>query len=106
MKVFLTLLLLGSFLFADVDNKMLKHGQLTIESTLMTEEEAKLLDSSLPSAAFYLEHLFYDFNDRPISWGWFIFPSDQLHFTTFHHLQIALKIICGPSLPHTLIADG
>ena len=69
-------------LFTDVDNKMLKFGQLTIESTLMTEEEAELLDSSLPSAAFYLEHLFYDFKDRPISWGWFIFPNDRLHFTT------------------------
>lgn len=69
-------------LFDDVDNKMLKFGQLTIESTLMTEEEAELLDSSLPSAAFYLEHLFYDFKDQPMSWGWFIFPSDRLHFTT------------------------
>lgn len=69
-------------LFADVDNKMLKFGQLTIESTLMTEEEAELLDSSFPSAAFYLEHLFYDFKDQPMSWGWFIFPSDRLHFTT------------------------
>ena len=69
-------------LFADVDHKMVKQGQLTIEATLMTEEEAELLDTSLPSAAFYLEHLFCDFNDRPISWGWFIFPSDRLHFST------------------------
>jgi DNA-binding GntR family transcriptional regulator len=69
-------------LFSDIDNKLLKHGQLNIESTLMNPEEAEILKAPLPSAAFYLEHLFYDFDDRPISWGWFIFRSDRLHFTT------------------------
>jgi DNA-binding GntR family transcriptional regulator len=69
-------------LFTDIDNKLLKHGQLRIESTLMNAEEAEILQVSLPCAAFYLEHLFYDFDDTPISWGWFIFRSDRLHFTT------------------------
>ena len=75
-------------LFTRVDNHMLKRGQLSIEATLMNEEEAKILQSALPAAAFYLEHLFYDFEDKPISWGWFIFQSDHLRFTT----QIGIEI--------------
>ena len=69
-------------LFANVDNALLKRGELTVRATLMTEEEAKILQISLPAAAFGLEHIFYDFDDRPISVGRFIFPTDRLHFTT------------------------
>ncbi|PKO12660.1 MAG: hypothetical protein CVU39_22805 [Chloroflexi bacterium HGW-Chloroflexi-10] len=69
-------------LFSHSDSTLLKRGQLTIDSILMNAEEAELLQTSLPAAAFNLEHLFYDFNDRPVSWGWFIFRSDRLHFTT------------------------
>jgi GntR family transcriptional regulator len=74
-------------LFANVDNTLLKSGQLNIETTLLNEEEASLLQSPLPASAFYLEHVFYDFDDKPISWGWFIFKNDQLHFTT----QVGIK---------------
>ena len=35
-----------------------------------------------PMAAFCIEHLFYDFDDQPISWGWFIGRADRLRFTT------------------------
>jgi DNA-binding GntR family transcriptional regulator len=69
-------------LFANADNTLLKRGELTIESTLMNEEEARVLNNALPAAAFLLEHLFYDFEDKPVSWGWFIFRSDHLHFRT------------------------
>ncbi len=69
-------------LFTSAENTMLKRGQLTIEATMMNEEEAKILQTPLPAAAFYLEHLFYDFENRPISWGWFIFRSDRLRFHT------------------------
>lgn len=80
-------------LFADVDNALLKRGCLTIEATLLNEEEAKILQSTYPSAAFYLEHLFYDFDDQPISWGWFIFPSNRLRFST----NIGIDF---PPIPH------
>ncbi len=73
-------------LFTDVDNRLLKRGQLIIETVLMNEEEARVLKMSLPAAGFYLEHLFYDFDDHPISWGWFIFRSDHLRFMA--HLGI------------------
>jgi DNA-binding GntR family transcriptional regulator len=69
-------------LFTSGENTLLKRGQLTIEATMMNEEEANILQTPLPAAAFYLEHLFYDFKNRPISWGWFIFRSDNLRFHT------------------------
>lgn len=69
-------------LFTSANFGMLKRGQLTIEATMMNEEEANILQVQLPAAAFYLEHLFYDFDNRPISWGWFIFHSDYLRFHT------------------------
>ena len=69
-------------LFANGDNVLLKRGELTIAATLMNEEEANMLQVTPPAAAFFLEHTFYDFDDQPISWGWFIFPSDYLQFST------------------------
>lgn len=69
-------------LLANANNTMLKKGTLTIETTLMNEQEAQVLQTTLPAAAFYLEHLFSDFTDQPISWGWFICRSDKLNFTT------------------------
>ncbi len=68
-------------LFAGGNHSLLKFGTLNIETTLLTSEEAELLKRPYPTAAFYLEHLFYDYDDRPISWGWFIIPGDCLHFT-------------------------
>ncbi len=78
-------------LLANAGNDMLKRGLLTIEATIMNEEEARILQTSLPAAAFYLEHLFYDFEERPISWGWFIIHSDQLHFTAQIGIQEGRK---------------
>ena len=59
----------------------LKRGDLTIEATILTKEEAILLRSETGFPAFRLEHIFYDFDDQPVSWGWFICSSDRLHFT-------------------------
>jgi DNA-binding GntR family transcriptional regulator len=67
-------------LFDGTGSAMLKRGELSIEACLLNEDEAKLLQTP-PAAAFYLEHLFYDFGDQPVSWGWFICRSDFLHFT-------------------------
>ena len=69
-------------LFDGTGSTMLKRGELNIEACLLNEEEAGLLQTCLPAAALYLEHLFYDFDDRPVSWGWFICRSNYLHFTT------------------------
>ncbi len=74
-------------LFSNVDNSLLKRGQLSIEATLMNHEEAELLQKPMPSAAFYLEHLFFDYHNKPLSWGWFIISPEILHFKTAVGIQ-------------------
>jgi DNA-binding GntR family transcriptional regulator len=68
-------------LFAPSDHSLLKWGQINVEAVLMNAEEAEILQSPLPSAGLFLEHLFYDFDERPISWGIFVFRSDCLTFS-------------------------
>lgn len=67
-------------LFDGHGETVLKRGDLGIETTTLTEEEAKLLLKPTGSAAFRIQHTFYDFDDRPVSWGWFIVPGDCLRF--------------------------
>jgi DNA-binding GntR family transcriptional regulator len=69
-------------LFSGAGETILKHGEINLEATLLDEEEAHLLQVELPRAAFCFEHLFYDFDDHPISWGWFVGRNDLLRFTT------------------------
>lgn len=69
-------------LFDGSGGSALKRGDLTIDATVLTVEEAHLLDARENAPAFRLEHIFYDFDDRPVSWGWFICPGDRLRFTT------------------------
>ena len=68
-------------LFSGGSGSDLKRGDLTIDVTVLTEEEAALLHSEVRAPAFRLEHIFYDFDDRPVSWGWFICSGDYLRFT-------------------------
>jgi GntR family transcriptional regulator len=69
-------------LFDGTGSAMLKRGELSVEACLLNEEEAEILRAPSPMAAFCLEHLFYDFDDQPVSWGWFVCRSDCLRFTT------------------------
>lgn len=69
-------------LFDGMSSALLKRGELSIEACLLNEDEANLLQTLPPVAAFCLEHLFYDFDDQPVSWGWFICHGDYLRFTT------------------------
>ena len=68
-------------LFSGGGESTLKRGDLTIDATVLTKEEATMLHAAVGAASFRLEHIFYDFCDRPVSWGWFICPSDRLRFT-------------------------
>ena len=74
-------------LFDGGGESTLKRGDLTIDATVLTEEETQMLQSSVAAAAFRVEHIFYDFDDRPVSWGWFICPGDRLRFKTTVGLQ-------------------
>ena len=67
-------------LFDGRGETVLKRGDLSIETTVLTEDEAKLLELPPGRAAFRIEHVFYDFEDRPVSWGWFIVRGDRLSF--------------------------
>jgi DNA-binding GntR family transcriptional regulator len=69
-------------LFEGTGNSFIKRSMLSIEATVLKNEEAQLLQAPVGTAAFNLEHLFYDFEDRPVSWGWFICPGANLRFTT------------------------
>lgn len=68
-------------LFSGHGGSDLKRGDLAIDATVLTREEAALLHSEVGAPAFRLEHIFYDFDDRPVSWGWFIGSGDRLRFT-------------------------
>lgn len=68
-------------LFSGAGGSDLKRGELAIDATVLTQEEAALLHSAVGGPAFRLEHIFYDFDDRPVSWGWFICSGDRLRFT-------------------------
>jgi DNA-binding GntR family transcriptional regulator len=69
-------------LFSNGNSTLLKRGELHIEATLINEEEARVLKKPLPTAGLLLEHVFYDFDNRPLSWGWFVFPGDTLKLST------------------------
>jgi GntR family transcriptional regulator len=60
----------------------LRRGNLTIEAVNLKEEDAKVLQMPTGSAGFCLEHIFYDFNDHLVSWGWFICRADRFKLTT------------------------
>ena len=69
-------------LFVGNGETKLKSGKLTIEAAVLTKEEADVLNTLQMQPAFRIEHIFYDFEDRPISWGRFICRWDRLRFTT------------------------
>ncbi|HEX9075168.1 MAG TPA: GntR family transcriptional regulator [Anaerolineae bacterium] len=75
-------------LFSGVGETVLKRGDLSIQATVLDEEEAHLLGVTTPAAALCIEHLFYDLEDSPISWGWFICHSSRLRFAT--HVGVPL----------------
>lgn len=69
-------------LFSGTGSSLIKRGDLQMEATLLTAEEAAILQTSFPAAGLLLEHIFFDFDDKPISWGWFICLGDRLRLQT------------------------
>jgi DNA-binding GntR family transcriptional regulator len=68
-------------LFSGGGGTDLKRGDLVIDVTSLTSDEAVLLQSEVGTPAFRLEHIFYDFDNGPVSWGWFICSGERLRFT-------------------------
>jgi GntR family transcriptional regulator len=69
-------------LFVGSGETGLKSGELTIEAVVMTKKEADALNTSPLQPAFRLEHIFFDFEDKPVSWGRLTCRGDRLKFTT------------------------
>lgn len=69
-------------LFVGTGETKLKRGELTIDAVVLTKEEADVLNTIPMQPAFRIEHIFFDFEDRPISWGRFICRGDRLKFAT------------------------
>lgn len=69
-------------LFSGQGETLLKRGDLSIDATALNEIEAPLLERALGEPAFAIQHVFYDFQDQVVSWGWFICPGDLMRFQT------------------------
>jgi DNA-binding GntR family transcriptional regulator len=57
-----------------------KRGELILHASVLTEEEAGRLRLSTQTAAWVLEHIFYGYDEKPISWGCFICRGDLFSF--------------------------
>jgi GntR family transcriptional regulator len=60
---------------------MVRSGFVSIEAVTLREEEAQLLKLPPCSPAFLVEHVFRGFDDRAVSWGWFVWRADYIKFT-------------------------
>jgi DNA-binding GntR family transcriptional regulator len=69
-------------LFSGASGSDLKYGKLTLHASALTEPEAAQLGDAPGTLAWVLEHLFFDFDDQPESWGRFVGRADRLSFTT------------------------
>ena len=65
-------------IFQGSGSPLIKFGDLYLESALLNPEEAQLLLLPMPAPGMVLEHIFYDFDDKPVSWGWFVCSSERL----------------------------
>ncbi len=64
-------------LFRGQAGQGLRRGDLTMEAVVLNREEAEVLGIPEGSPALCLEHIFYDFDNHPVAWGWFICRADR-----------------------------
>lgn len=67
-------------LFAGAGEQDVKNGDLTLHASTLTEPEAAHLEEETGLTAWVVEHLFFDFDDRPLSWGRFVCRADRMEF--------------------------
>jgi len=60
----------------------LRRGDLTMEAVAIDEEEAELLRLTVGEPGLRLEHTLFDFENRPVAWGWFTCRADKYHLTS------------------------
>ena len=59
-------------------NTIIKKGEIGIVPKIANNEEAALLGLPENTAAFTLEYLFWDFQDEPVGYGFFLIPAHLL----------------------------
>ncbi|MBI9043418.1 MAG: GntR family transcriptional regulator [Anaerolineaceae bacterium] len=69
-------------IFQGSGSSLVKYGDLHLESTMLDEQETNILKLSPPSPGMMLEHVFFDFDNKPLSWGWFVCASERLRLHT------------------------
>ena len=69
-------------LLANAGKSGFKYGRLDLHASTLSETEASYLGEEPGVPAWVVEHLFYDFENRPVSWGRFIGRADRLEFST------------------------
>jgi DNA-binding GntR family transcriptional regulator len=57
-----------------------KRGELIIHASVLTQDEARHLAAAPGSSAWVLEHIFYDYDETPVSWGRFVCHGELLQF--------------------------
>jgi len=78
-------------IFQGSGSSLIKHGDLFLESMMLDEQEAEILNLKTPVAGMMLEHIFYDFDNEPVSWGWFVCASTHLRL----HTRVGIKQVNG-----------
>ena len=57
-----------------------KRGELIIHASVLTQDEAASLSAASGTAAWVLEHIFFDYDETPMSWGRFVCRGELLQF--------------------------
>lgn len=76
-------------IFQGSGSQLIKSGEIFLEATVLNAEESGLLNLPSGTPGMMLEHIFYDFDDRPLSWGWFVCASDRLRLHTWVGLELS-----------------
>jgi DNA-binding GntR family transcriptional regulator len=78
-------------IFQGSGSSLIKHGDLYLEATLLDDAETQILNLTTPVPGMLLEHVFYDFEDHPVSWGWFVCASTRLRL----HTRVGIEQVQG-----------
>ena len=57
-------------------------GRLRVFAINLDDKAAALLEEPPGAAALCLEHIFFELDDTPVSWGWFLCRADQFSLET------------------------
>jgi GntR family transcriptional regulator len=71
-----------SDLFNGHGGETAKKGELEVIPTVLSQDEADLLNRPVGTPVFRLEYVVYDFNDVPFGWGWFTAAPETLTLKT------------------------